>query len=64
MYKKIMEQMCVYLGEEGCVCIKQTIPFMNDAIVYVDSEQIDLLVKWLNEAKLAVLDQKENDQPP
>jgi hypothetical protein len=48
---KKMEEVEVYVGDDGSVIMKQPNPSQGDAIIVLNPLQIDIVVEWLREAK-------------
>lgn len=48
--EKTLQEISVYTNE-NYICIKQPTMNEDDAIVAVNPEQIDILIKWLKEAR-------------
>ena len=48
---KKMEEVEVYVGDDGSVILKQPNPSKGDSIITLNPLQIDIVVEWLKEAK-------------
>lgn len=46
-----MQQIKVYVSDESYICISQDHFGGDDSVIVIHPEQIDLLIKWLKEAK-------------
>lgn len=51
MSEKETFQFKVYSGGNGDVCISQQVDCDDDNVIIIHPEQIDLLIKWLNETR-------------
>ena len=54
---KKMEEVEVYVGDDGSVIMKQPNPSKGDATIVLNPLQIDIVVEWLKEAKEEALKQ-------
>jgi len=54
---KKMEEVEVYVGEDGSVIMKQPNPSRGDSTIVLNPLQIDIVVEWLKEAKEEALKQ-------
>ena len=61
--KKKAEQVTVGVGQDGMIHILQDVMGHDEMDVAVHPEQIDLLTKWLNEAK-AEAESRTRSEPP
>ncbi len=48
---KKMEEVEVYIGDDGSVIMKQPNPSKGDATIVLNPLQIDIVIEWLKEAK-------------
>lgn len=55
---KKMEEVEVYVGDDGNVIMKQPNPTKEAALIVLNPLQIDIVVEWLKEAKEEALKQK------
>jgi len=60
MPEKEMWQVKVYAGQEGHICISQPDFGSDDHIIFIHPEQTDLLIKWLQETKAELENDKLN----
>ena len=51
MVEREMQQLKVYVSENGYICLQQECFGTDDSIISVHPDQVDLLLKWLKEAK-------------
>jgi hypothetical protein len=51
MQEKEMQQVKVYINDKGFVCIEQDDYGGENPVIFLDPNQIDILIKWLIEAK-------------
>lgn len=51
MQEKEMQQVKVYTDEKNFICIQQDNYGGDEAIIYINPDQVDTLIKWLNEAR-------------
>jgi len=52
MEEKEMQQVKVYISEKNLICISQDEIYNDEPnVVVINPGQVDLLIKWLNEAK-------------
>jgi|GEM_PF-4931467 hypothetical protein len=54
--EKRMTQVKVYISDDNYICIEQDNFGNDDSIIAIHPEQVELLVKWLNEAKSNIKD--------
>ena len=54
---KRMEEVEVYVGDDGSVIMKQPNPSKGDSTIVLNPLQIDIVVEWLKEAKEEALKQ-------
>lgn len=46
-----MHQLKVYLSDKNYICIEQSDYGGDDTIIVIHPDQVDTLIKWLNEAR-------------
>jgi len=59
--EKHMLEVKVYTAEDGCICIEQEIPHTDTYPISLNPEQVDIVIKWLQEAKNEILNRQDSD---